>query len=125
MNENYFIKISGKANVPEKIEIGHNYHLEIDASVTSESKIDNENGEFDIISKVEPITITIQKDNGPVSKAKDTRKNSVKFRNYLYKLWSEDGCIYPFDEVYEMVVLEAMSVTPSFLRSVIKRLDEK
>jgi len=123
-NEIYFVKIQGKANIPTPLKIGHNYKLTADCSITSEQKNDNENGSFDIIYKVEPITVEIQKDNGEITKAKDPRKNSVKFRNYLYKLWMEDGCIYPFEEVYENVVYEAMGMMPSLLRSAIKRLEK-
>jgi hypothetical protein len=124
-NETYYLKIQGKVNIPNRVEIGHNYKVVADCSITSETKIDNDNGEFDVVFKVEPITCEISKDNGAVTKAKDPRKQSVKFRNYLYKLWSEEGCIYPFEEVYQAVIYEAMGVMPSFLRSVIKRMDEK
>jgi len=123
-NETYYVKIQGKANIPTALSIGHNYKLTADCSITSEQKNDNENGSFDIIYKVEPITVEIQKDNGEITKAKDPRKNSVKFRNYLYKLWMEDGCIYPFEEIYENVVYEAMGMMPSLLRSAIKRLEK-
>jgi len=123
--ENFFLKITGKVNIPERVSIGHNYKLVADCSITSETKIDNDNGEFDVVFKVEPITAEISQDNGAVIKAKDPRKQSVKFRNYLYKLWMEDGCIYPFDEIYEAVIYESMGVMPSLLKSVIKRRDEK
>ncbi len=125
MENKYYLKIAGKVNIPRRVEIGHNYKLVADCSITSETKIDNDNGEFDIVFMVEPITAEIQKDNGEVIKAKDPRRNSQKFRNYLYKLWNEDGCIYPFEEVYEQVIYDAMGVMPNFLRSVIKRMDEK
>ena len=124
-NETFYLKIAGKVNIPTRLEIGHNYKLIADCSITSETRIDNDNGEFDVVFKVEPITCEISKDNGAVTKAKDPRKQSVKFRNYLYKLWSEEGCIYDFDSVYEQVTYNAMGVLPSLLRDVIKRMDEK
>ena len=124
-NEIYFLKIQGKVNIPTRVEIGHNYKIVADCSITSETRIDNDNGEFDVVFKVEPITCEISKDNGAVIKAKDPRKNSQKFRNYLYKLWVEDGCIYPFDEIYEQVIYDAMAITPNLLRTIIKRMDEK
>ena len=122
--ETYYLNIKGKVNIPEKLSIGHNYKLVADCSITSETRIDNDNGEFDVVFKVEPITCEISKDNGAVTKAKDPRKQSVKFRNYLYKLWMEDGCIYPFDEVYEKVVYNAMGIMPNLLREVIKELEK-
>ena len=125
MEETFFIKISGKANIPERLEVDKNYHIACDCSITQESKDSNENGTYDITFKAQPMTVEILKSNGTIIKAKDIRKNSVRFRNYLYKLWSEEGCIHSFDDVYEAVVYEAMGIMPSLLRSVIKRMDEK
>jgi hypothetical protein len=62
-------------------------------------------------------------ETGEKVKLADPRKQSVKFRNYLYKLWLEDGCIYDFDTVYEQVVYEVMGIMPSLLRSAIKRIN--
>lgn len=125
MNENYFIKIQGKANVPERVDIGHNYKLTADCSVTSESRIDNQDGSFDIIFKVEPVTVAIEKDNGEVIKAKDPRKNSQKLRNYLFKLYHDEGYVEDFDRVYDEVTYVVMSYMPSMLREAIKRLEDK
>lgn len=120
--ENYFIKILGKANVPERVDIGHNYKLTADCSVTQEQKVDNHDGSYDIIFKVEPVTIEIQRDNGEIIKAKDPRKNSQKIRNYLFKIYSDEGYIEDFDKVYDMFTNEVMGMTPGLLRNAIKRL---
>lgn len=124
MNEIYYIKIQGKVNVPSKVEIGHNYKLVADCSVVSEQKSDLENGEYSITSKLVPITAEVTKDNGETVKAKDPRKNSVKFRNYLLKLHSEEGILQDFDTVYEKVTYKAMSLMPQLLREVIKEMEK-
>jgi len=98
--ETYYVKIQGKANIPERLVIGHNYRLEADCSITSETRSDNENGEFDIVFKVEPVTVTIVKDNGSVVKARDPRKNSTKIRNLLYFKWKESNEAIDFEEYY-------------------------
>ena len=98
--ETYYVKIIGKANIPERLSIGHNYRLEADCSITSETKTDNENGEFDVIFKVEPITISISRDNGTIIKAKDPRKNSTKIRNLLYFKWKEINEAVEFEDYY-------------------------
>lgn len=115
---NYFIRLQGKANIPEPLYIGHNFKIEADCSITQEHKIDNENGEYDIVYKAEPVNVTITKDNGEIVKAKDPRRNSEKFRKYLWKLWSDEGMLTPFDEVYEKVTLKAMSEMPRYLREI-------
>ena len=98
--ENYYVKISGKANISERLNIGHNFRLEADCSVTSETRTDNENGEFDITFKVEPVTVTITRDNGTIVKARDPRKNSTKIRNLLYFKWKESNEAIDFEDYY-------------------------
>lgn len=98
--DTFFIKIAGKVNVPLKIDIGHNYKLVMDCSVTKEEKEDNEDGTFSIISKVVPITAEISKDNGAVVKARDPRKNSTKIRNVLWAVWKDKNNETDFEQVY-------------------------
>ena len=92
---NYYLRIAGKVNVPELIPIGHNYLITVNASVTQEQKIDNNDGTFDIVSKAEPITVQIQKDNGPIIKARDKAKMSQRLRGRLHGIWS--GLNIPMD----------------------------
>ena len=122
--ETYFVKIHGKANIPSPLPIGHNYHLEADCSVVSESKEDNENGEFNITYKLVPITVEVTKDNGEVVKAKDPRKNSQKIRNYLFKIYASEGYTEDFDRLYDAFTQEVMAVTPNLIREAIKRLNQ-
>jgi hypothetical protein len=122
-NKIYYVKIAGKVNIPTELSIGHNYKLMADCSIVSEQKSDLENGEYSITYKLVPINAEIQKDNGETVKAKDPRRNSEKFRKYLFKLWSDDGILHEFDKVYEMVTMSAMSDMPHYLREVVKKLD--
>ncbi len=86
-NENYYVKITGKANIPKPLSIGHNFRLTADCSVTSESRSDNNDGSFDLVYRLEPITVEVEKDNGEIIKAKDPRRNSVKIRNVFHRKW--------------------------------------
>ena len=99
-NETYYIKIIGKANIPERLEIGHNFKLTADCSITSESKSDNEDGTFDVIYKMEPVTVDIIKSNGQTIKAKDPRKNSIKVRNLLHWKWQQSNSSEDFELFY-------------------------
>lgn len=98
--ETYFVKIAGKVNVPSKVSIGHNFKLTMDCSVTQESKEDNEDGTFNVISKLVPITAEIVKDNGEIIKARDPRKNSTKVRNLLHWKWQQSNNPQDFEEYY-------------------------
>jgi len=123
-NETYFVKLSGKANIPTPLSIGHNFKLEADCSVVSEQRSDNEDSTYNVTYKMLPVTVTITKDNGEVVRAKDLRRNSEKFRKYCWKVWSDSpAAIYDFDSVYSEVINEAMSQMPSIMEEAIKRLE--
>lgn len=122
--ETYYIKVQGKANIPKALSIGHNFKISSDCSIVSEQKEDLENGEFSVTYKAIPVTITIEKDNGEVVKAKDPRKNSQKIRNYLFKLYSDAGYVEDFDRVYDQFTYEVMAMSPSLLQETIKNLNK-
>ena len=86
----YVLKLTGKCSVPQSLEIGHNYKITIDGSITAETRSDNENGTFNVYYKFVPIVAEIQKDNGPVIKTKDTRSMSTKLRKVIYWLWQNN-----------------------------------
>ncbi len=122
-NETYYIKILGKANIPHELSIGHNWKITADCSITQKQTNDNHDGTFDVIFKAEPATVEIVGDNGEVIKAKDPRHNSQKIRNYLFKIYAEEGYVDDFDKVYDAFTYEVMGVTPQLLRNAIKRLN--
>lgn len=99
----HVVKLTGKANIPKELELGHNYKLVIDGEITAITESNNDDGTFDRYYKFVPILVKIELDNGETIKARDNRKNSQKIRNMLYK-WYEntptDG--RDFDTVYEM-----------------------
>lgn len=123
--DTYFIKIQGKANIPEPLNIGHNFKIVADCSITQEQKDDDERGGFDITYKAEPIIVEIIKDNGEVVKGKDPRKNSVRIRNFLWKTYFNEGGIQDFDQVYDEATWVILSMMPEIYRETIKRLEAK
>jgi hypothetical protein len=122
-NDTYYIKLQGKANIPVALHIGHNFKITADCSIVSEQRSDNEDGTYAVTYKAVPVTVEIEKDNGEVIKAADPRKNSVKFRNYLRKLYFDDGCVEDFDRVYDSVIDESMAIMPHLFREALKRLN--
>jgi len=107
--ETYYVKIVGKANVPNPVPIGHNYKITIDASVTQEQKDDNEDGTFNITYKAEPITMEITADNGKITKAKDTRRKSQLMRSLMMKKWKDNNVATDFEEWHDRLYNQMMS----------------
>ena len=121
--ETFFIKLNGKANIPEPLEIDKNYHVSADCSITQIRRDSNENGEYNVTYKAEPLKVEILKENGKIIKAKDPRKNSQKLRNYLFKIYAQEGYTEDFDKVYDEATLVIMSMIPIILTETIKRLN--
>ncbi len=122
---NYFLKILGKASIPSELEIDRNYKITCDCSITQIARDTNEDGTYSITFKAEPLTASIELDNGKVIKGSDLRRNSVKIRNYLFKHYSDEGVIYDFDTCYDEFTNIVMSFMPMLLRETVKRLDNK
>ena len=126
MNINsHILKVAGKSELPNEIEIGHNYHIALDGSITGFKVEDNEDGTFNKIYDFKPIHIELLTPTGKSLKLADPRKNSQKIRNYLYKCFAEEGYVEDFDDVYDAFANVVMGMTPQLLRDAIKRLDEK
>lgn len=121
----YFIKLSGKANIPVALSIGHNFKITSDCSITQEQRDDNEAGGLDITYKAVPVTVEILSNNGPVIKAKDPRKNSAKVRNLLWKQHFNEGGVEDFDRVYDEATWVILAMIPQIYRDAIKRLENK
>lgn len=122
MNDTYYIKLQGKANIAEPLSIGHNFHIDADCSITGENKTDNEDGTFSVTWKAEPVTVTVTKDNGEKIKAKDTRRNSQKIRNFLWKLHEQEGYGEDFERVYDEATWIILRDMPITLREAIKKI---
>lgn len=109
MNETYYIKIVGKVNVEKKLEISHNIKLEMDCSATTETKEDNEDGTFNLTTKVIPITCKIIQDNGEIIKGKDTRSRSQKLRSRIWSIWNESKSAEDFETFYDKSMVKIIT----------------
>ncbi len=123
--QTYFLKLQGKANIPLPLAIGHNYKVVADCSITQEQRDDDEAGGVNITYKAQPITCEISQGNGPVIKAKDPRKNSVKVRNMLWKQYFNEGGVEDFDRVYDEATYVILSMMPQIYREALKRIENK
>lgn len=87
----HILKIAGKANLNEPLDLSHSFKLEIDGAVTDTTDTDNQDGSFSRTYKFKPAIIKIIKDNGEVTKTKDARQLSVQMRAVITREWREDG----------------------------------
>ena len=106
--DSFVIKLSGKAELPESIEIGHNFRVELEGSIVSETIADNEDGTKTHYFTFKPIIVETITEKGKRMRAKDTRSRSVQMRSLLFKRWREQNIPQEFEEYYDVRMVEIM-----------------
>ena len=100
-NDNYVLKLSGKAELPKRLEIGHNIHTTLEGSITSETISDNDDGSKTHYFTFKPIIVEALTEKGERIKAKDTRSRSQQLRSLLFRIWRENNEPKEFDSWYD------------------------
>ena len=119
----HILKLKGNAELPNELEVDDNYHISMEGSITGYKFESNDNGTADKIYDFKPVLIELLTPKGKTLKTKDPRKNSVKIRNYLFKIYVAEGYTEPFDDVYDAFCWEVMGQTPMLIREAIKRIN--
>ena len=104
MNEinSYILKISGKAELLEPLEISHNFKVAISGSITSEELRDNNDGTFDKIYRFEPVLVELTNPLGKTLQTKDTRSKSKLLRSSIWREWKEAQTDLGDEDFYNM-----------------------
>lgn len=105
LENEYYLKLGGKANIPQPLEIGRNYKLTTSGTVTSLTESDLNDGRHVVYYKFSPINMELIDDLGESIKAKDTRSASQLFRAKLWKHWQNLGTEMSFEDWYTSVML--------------------
>ena len=90
MTNEHVLKLGGKANIPEPLEIGHNYTIHIQGSVTSKTETDSQGEEHIFYYKFDPVLVEVITPTGKTIKAKDLRQRSQQMRAVITREWRED-----------------------------------
>lgn len=104
MINDYYIRLTGKANIPEPLEIGHNYQLRAGGTVTSKTETDKNDGSHVEYFKYEPVVVEIITDAGESIKAKDTRSGSQLFRSRVWAYWNKAETGMEFNDFYDRLM---------------------
>ena len=97
----YFLKISGKANIPEPLKLGDGYKLTLDGEIVSATDSNNQDGTFDRAFLFKPILCEVHDNYGNIQKAKDMRSWSQILKRAVWKTWQVDEGDINEDEAYE------------------------
>lgn len=99
----YLIKLSGKAEIPEALEIGNNYEINAKGTITNINEQDKDDGSRVYSYKFEPVIIEIINETGKSLKAKDTRTDSKLWHSQMYVKWKESQTNMTDDEFYHFI----------------------
>ena len=97
----YVIKLMGKAELPNELEIGHNYSVSIQGSITAKTESDNEDGSSTFYYKFEPVVVEVITEKGERIRAKDTRGMSKQLRSCIWKNWQDANENIDFEDYYQ------------------------
>lgn len=100
----HFLKLSGKSELPEAIEIGYNYHVSLEGSITSCTESDNEDGTCNRMYTFRPVKLEILTNQGKSLKLKDTRKKTQLLRGRLWGIWKNLNTDIDFDTWYDRLM---------------------
>jgi hypothetical protein len=105
MNINsHIIKLTGRAELPEALEMGSNYHVSLEGAITQSMTADNEDGSVNMIYTFKPVKVEVLNPLGHRIQAKDTRSKSQLFRARIWKQWTNSGSQKSFDEYYDRLM---------------------
>lgn len=100
-----YIKVSGKAEIPEDLVLGEGYKITLDGEITDVNHRNNQDGTQDVAFLFKPATCTIENKYGSILKAKDPRKMSEQLRRAIWKAWQADESDLDEDKAYERTML--------------------
>lgn len=101
----YFVKLTGKGNIPVPLEIGRNYEIKVQGTVTSTTESDKHDGTHSVFYRFEPVLIEATTDKGESIKARDTRGLSQLFRASQWKFWSNNADGEEFEAYYNRLMM--------------------
>ena len=100
----HILKISGKVELLEPVEISHNFKITVSGSITSEELKDNSDGTFDKIYRFEPILCEVINPLGKTLQTKDPRSKSKLLRSSLWREWKESNSELGDEDFYNAVM---------------------
>ena len=88
------LRLSGRFELPEDLEIDDEYQFKFQGSVTSISKHSEEDGTFSFIYHIKPSTGEIMGEDGKVAKLKEKTRHSLILRRVLAQI-AQDRLLDP------------------------------
>lgn len=106
--DSFVLKLSGKAELPKALSIGHNIKTTLEGSIVSETIEDNDDGTHTHLYKFQPVYVETLTEKGERLRAKDTRSRSQQLRSLFFRKWREANEPISFDDYYNQQMLRLL-----------------
>ena len=100
----HVLRLTGRAELPKEIDIGHNYHISLEGSIPKTELHDNENGTYNKVYTFKPVKVELLTDKGETLKLRDARSMSQLFRGRMWKQWQDAKTELSFEEWYNILM---------------------
>lgn len=112
---NHVLRLSGKAELPQEIDMGNNYHISLSGSVPKVEEHDNEDGTVTRIYTFKPVKVELLDKLGSTLQLKDTRSKSQLFRARVFGIWKQVYKEEAFDELYDALMDNLIEHAPEIV----------
>jgi hypothetical protein len=107
--DSYIIKLSGKAELPQPLELSHNFRVLLEGSIDGKGEDDNGDGTRTHYYRFKPVKVEAITELGERIVAQDTRSRSVQLRALLFKRWREENSPERFEDYYDRRMVQLMT----------------
>lgn len=112
----HILRLQGKAELPRAIDIGSNYHVSLEGSITNFTESSNDDGTHDRIYTFKPVKLELLDPRGETLKLKDARSKSQLWRARVWAVWKEQNIGMPFEKWYDSVMDNMIYAAPEVLQ---------
>ncbi len=112
----HILRITGSANLPNGLEIGKRYILEIEADIYDISQRDNQDETMNLTYKAKQTGNTKILDNGKIIiKAESKKTRSQKMHGAIWVQHNMLGLTEPFEEYYDRIMRKMTVYIPEII----------
>ena len=119
--DDHFLKLTGKANIPEGLEINNNFKVLISGSITEKKERDRDDGGRIFTYLFEPVLVECIDSLGKTLKAKDVRRVSQRLRGRAFQYWKENDITEDFELWYSHIGEKMIFFFDELLEFIIKK----
>jgi len=102
--KSHILRLQGKAELPQEVSIGSNYHISLEGGIVNFTASDNDACTANRVYTFKPVKLDLLDPLGKTLKLKDARSKSQLWRARCWGIWKEQNINMVFDEWYDALM---------------------